>query len=186
MQTRASLLVDLRGDEEIRRFHELVGGAAERGGWTSVRSLGYFRDLLGEFRSRGQGDLLVCELDGRMVGGGIRCAYGREGIALYAASERLPERPNYLLQWRSMEWCMERGCERYDLWGIPETVVTPDGLRDVPADAPGSWGVYHFKRQFGDTPILYTGAFDRPYIHPLYLLALQRMKRHRVAPELPS
>jgi len=49
-------------------------------------------------------------------------ARGRRAWYLYGGStdaerERMP---NYLLQWEAMRWARNRGCEEYDLWGVPD------------------------------------------------------------------
>ena len=81
--------------------------------------------------------------------------------------------PTYLLQWRAIEWCMEQGCTRYDLWGIPEQAAEGGDERQELEQQnvrTGLWGVYRFKQGFGGEPIRYAGAYDRPHIRPLYLL----------------
>lgn len=161
-------------DEDVRRFHELMVQTGLRDGFP-VRSLEYYRDVLSEFRRRGQAELLLAEFGGTIVGAIMVFAYGPEGLYMYGASsnEHRREMSSYLLQWRAIEWCIARGCSRYDLWGIPEQVA--DGVDDREAldeknVRSGLWGVYRFKQGFGGEPVKYLGAYDYPYIRPLYLL----------------
>lgn len=164
-----------RDDADLVRFHELVGMTGERNDFPT-RSIGYFRDVLEEFRRRDAGELLVAEKDGKVIGGMLRLAFGQETLCMHGASdpEYWRDKPNYLLQWRAMEWAMEKGCTRYDLWGIPEEAIEGVGggeaVKEREEGGSWLWGVYAFKLNFGDRPIRYAGAYDHPYIRPLYLL----------------
>lgn len=156
----------------LERFHELMRRTGERGEF-AVRSMSYYRDVLREFEPRGQARLLLAEVDGRVIAGMMAFAYGRDGVYMYAASDDEHKRsmPNYLLQWHAIRWAIERGCVRYDLWGIPERAAErPEERPSEETDALGPlWGVYRFKRRFGDRLFVYAGAYDYPYIRPLYL-----------------
>jgi lipid II:glycine glycyltransferase (peptidoglycan interpeptide bridge formation enzyme) len=145
----------------------------ERDGFP-VRPEAYYRDVLETFRRRGQAELLLAEFEGMIVAGLMVFAYGPEGIYMYGASsnQHRREMPTYLLQWRAIQWCMAKGCTRYDLWGIPEEAGTGADAREELEDKnvrTGLWGVYRFKQGFGGTATRYTGAYDYPYIRPLYL-----------------
>src|SRR5699024_11275249 len=52
-----------------------------------------------------------------------------EAIYMYGASstEHRAHGASFLLQFEAMRWARERGCSRYDLWGIPK--VDPKSLR---------------------------------------------------------
>jgi len=160
--------------DDLARFHQLMVETGERDEFP-VRSLAYYRDVLEAFRSRGQGELLLAEFDGLIVAGIMVFAYGPEGIYMYGASSNKHRRemPTYLLQWRAIQWCLEHGCSRYDMWGIPEQVADGTDERDA-LEAKnvrtGLWGVYRFKQGFGGEHSRYTGAYDYPYNRPLYLL----------------
>jgi len=160
--------------EDLERFHELMALTGERDGFPT-RSLAYYRDVLEVFRRRDQAELLLAEFDGKIVAGIMVFGYGPEGLYMYGASsnEHRREMPTYLLQWRAIEWCLDHGCTRYDLWGIPEQAADGADERDELAEKnvrAGLWGVYRFKQGFGGEPLRYVGAYDRPYVRPLYLL----------------
>lgn len=162
------------GPEDMARFHELMVETGDRDGFP-VRSRAYYRDVLEAFRSRGQGELLLAEFNNVIVAGIMVFAYGAEGIYMYGASsnEHRREMPTYLLQWRAIQWCLEHGCSRYDMWGIPEQVADGTDEREALEDKnvrTGLWGVYRFKQGFGGEHSRYTGAYDYPYNRPLYLL----------------
>ncbi len=167
-------LGDREGDFE--RFFELMAATGDRAEFP-VRSLRYYRSVFEEFHPRNQAELMIAELEGKIIAASMVFAYGREGVAMYGASDSAHwrEYPNYIRHWRAMEWCMSKGCERYDLWGVPQHAVEESADdaaadEDRPEGEGGLWGVYRFKRQFGDMPVRYVGAFDYPYIRPLYLL----------------
>lgn len=161
-------------EEDLVRFHALMLETGERDEFP-VRSLGYYRDVLQVFRDRGQAELLLAEFKGQVVAGVMVFAYGSEGLYMYGASsnEHRREMPNYLLQWRAMQWCISKGCTRYDLWGIPEEAATGTDQREEMEQKnvrTGLWGVYRFKQGFGGQATSYIGAYDYPYIRSLYLL----------------
>lgn len=163
-----------QNDSDLERFHELMSETGERAQFR-VRSLGYYRDMLDHFRQLGQAELLLAEIDGQVIAGMMRFAFGPEGMCLFGGSTRdySREKPNYLLQWKAMQWCMERGCTRYDLWGIPEEAVEEEAgvgaVLKATEKRSGLWGVYEFKRHFGNWTVRYIGAYDYPYLRPLYL-----------------
>lgn len=72
----------------------------------------------------------------------------------------------YLLQWQGIRFAKERGCERYDFWGIAEPVAGPerDGVQCLHdlcwnATQPLS-GVTRFKAGFGGYARSYPKAMD--------------------------
>ena len=77
--------------------------------------------------------------------------------------------PNYLLQWEAMRWATERGCQTYDLYGVPDLDQAPLEAQ-FRSRSDGLWGVYRFKRGFGGSIARAPGAFDRAYSPALYRL----------------
>jgi lipid II:glycine glycyltransferase (peptidoglycan interpeptide bridge formation enzyme) len=90
------------------------------------------------------------------------------------STDRERERmPNYLLQWAAMRWARSRGCEEYDLWGVPdEDESTLEAGFEERQE--GLWGVYRFKRGFGGTVRRAAQAVDRVYDPLLYRAYLLR------------
>jgi len=74
-----------------------------------------------------------------------------------------------LLQWEAMRWAKARGCESYDLWGIPDH-DEGELEREFQNRSDGLWGVYRFKRGFGGEVVRSMGAWDRIY-KPLHYRA---------------
>ena len=96
---------------------------------------------------------------------------GTRSWYLYGASSDAHRHrmPNYLLQWRAIQWARERGCEYYDLWGIPDENIEKLE-REFTSKSGGLWGVYRFKRGFGGTIQRCSGPWDRIYSPVLYKL----------------
>jgi len=142
-----------------------------------IRPYTYYRGVLEAFAD--QAALLLAEHDGFLLGGIVVVAFGAEATYLYGASSN--ERRNlmapYILQWEGMAWAAARGCQRYDLWGIPLESLSAETDADATAGlaageegTPGMWGVYRFKRGFGGEAVRYAGAFDYVYAPLRYLL----------------
>jgi lipid II:glycine glycyltransferase (peptidoglycan interpeptide bridge formation enzyme) len=77
--------------------------------------------------------------------------------------------PTYLLQWEAIRWAKSKGCQTYDLWGIPDQ---PESVLEetFTERSDGLWGVYRFKRGFGGEVRRTIGTWDRVYKPALYKL----------------
>jgi lipid II:glycine glycyltransferase (peptidoglycan interpeptide bridge formation enzyme) len=79
--------------------------------------------------------------------------------------------PNHLLMWEAMQWAKARGCDSFDLWGIPEEVgrlAAAGQTAPIAESTAGLWGVYRFKRGFADQIRYYAGAHDYVYSRAIY------------------
>ncbi|HEY6042854.1 MAG TPA: peptidoglycan bridge formation glycyltransferase FemA/FemB family protein, partial [Anaerolineae bacterium] len=69
-------------------------------------------------------------------------------------------------------WAKERGCARYDWWGIPDTSEPEfDSLPE---------GLYRFKQGFGGKMVTFVGSYDyilRPTIYRLYNRLIRSRRR---------
>lgn len=192
VQPARTLLVDLRGSEEqvlgrmkqktrynirlaqkkgvlvsrsadIETFYRLMSITGERAEF-GVHSKDYYHRAYDLFQPHGEAELLIAEYTGEPLAGLMVFARGKRAWYLYGASlEKYRERmPTYLLQWEAMRWARDRGCEWYDLWGVPDvdqnTLETNFTTRDD-----GLWGVYRFKRGFGGLLRRANGPWDRVY-----------------------
>jgi lipid II:glycine glycyltransferase (peptidoglycan interpeptide bridge formation enzyme) len=135
----------------------------------AAHSAEYFAAAYALFKSREMVELFVAELDGEPLAALMVFAHGRRAWYLYGAStDRERNRmPTYLLQWEAMRWAKSRGCDQYDLWGVPD--VDLDVLEaEFEKRRRGLWGVYRFKRGFGGKLSRSAGAWDRVYLRPQY------------------
>lgn len=207
VQPRRTLIVDLSGNEEdvLCRMHQKtrynIGLAIRKGvtvhPWDDVAAFSsmlqdtgardrfsphvpdYYRYAYNLFRGSGAGELLVAEVTGKALAALMVFARGTRAWYLYGASagHERQRMPTYLLQWEAMRWARSRGCQQYDLWGVPDADFGQ--LEDEFASrSDGLWGVYRFKRGFGGTLVRSAGAWDRPYnalLYRVYRLAAARL-----------
>jgi lipid II:glycine glycyltransferase (peptidoglycan interpeptide bridge formation enzyme) len=186
-------------------FQRLSEITSQRDGFP-VRSEAYYRAAYGLFKPSDSVALFIAEYQGKPLGSIMVFTSGRMGIYLYGASsdEERNRMPNHLLQWRAMQWCKERGCERYDLWGVPDLgEASGEEAGELDADGSGASrnhqspithqpsvratklpvGLLRFKEGFGGRLIRYAGAFDiiyQPLLHRgLNWLIEERRKRRR-------
>lgn len=167
--------VTVRAWDDIHAFHEMLQATGGRDGF-NVHSLQYYQRAYDLFHPHGTCELLVAEYEGRPLASLMVFANGKRAWYVYGASnDRERNRmPTYLLQWEAIRWAKARGCEEYDLWGVPdEDEGTLEANFETRRD--GLWRVYRFKRGFGGGLKRAAQALDRVY-HPfLYKLYLWRM-----------
>lgn len=102
-------------------------------------------------------------------------AYRREAVYHYGISTPANQRwpGSYLAQWRAIQEAKQRGCVRYNLWGV------------APKDQPRHRfaGVSLFKRGFGGEEVNYLKAHDLPlnsWYHLVYFFESLRRYFRRV------
>src|SRR5581483_4339808 len=106
-------------------------------------------------------------------------AFAQEAIYLYGASSNAERNrmPNHALHWAAIQWAKARGCSRYDLWGVPESINEETEETDLPSS------LYQFKQGFGGEVVRYTGAWDFVY-NPLLYRVYQMARRARKGGEV--
>jgi peptidoglycan pentaglycine glycine transferase (the first glycine) len=147
-------------------FYDLLQDTALRNAF-EIHSADYYRAFLDQF-----GDdavLMFAEVEGRPVSGAIAACFGDEAIYMYGASSTT-ERAHgaaFLIQYEIMRWARDRGCQRYDLWGIPakDPVSSRAESGDRLASSSGSdrRGLYEFKTRFGGQIVSYPPPLERRY-----------------------
>jgi lipid II:glycine glycyltransferase (peptidoglycan interpeptide bridge formation enzyme) len=162
-------------------FHQLmqITGQRDRFG---IHNLDYFRTMFQLFAPE-RAALLLADVQGEPTAGLLVLTFGRCAYYLFGASsnDHREKMPTYLLQWEAMRWAKARGCESYDLWGIPDADEARLEAEFVAhsQDSSGLWGVYRFKRGFGGRVRRDAGAFDFIYNRPLYWAYRQWTIRRR-------
>ena len=156
--------------DDLNGFYRLMQTTAGRDQF-GVHSLAYYRRAYDLFHPRGACELLVAEYEGTPLAALIVFAHGSRAWYFYGASanDHRDRMPTYLLQWEAIRWARARGCQEYDLWGVPdenEEVLE----NDFTTRKDGLWGVYRFKRGFGGELRRAAGPWDRVYQPPLYRL----------------
>jgi len=170
--------VTVRAWDDIESFHKMMTVTGGRDGF-GIHSLEYYKRAYELLQPKGLGEILVAEYEGRPLAALFVAQNGNRAYYLYGAStnEERNRMPTYILQWEAMKWAKERGCEEYDLWGVPDE--DEDTLEaNFQQRHDGLWGVYRFKRGFGGELKRASQAMDRVY-NPLLYWAYLRFTGNR-------
>lgn len=160
--------VTIRTWDDLPAFHEMMtvtGGRTNFG----VHTLEYYQRAYELFHPKGTCELLVAEYEDTSLAALMVFANAKRAWYVYGASndEERNRMPTYLLQWEAIRWAKARGCEEYDLWGVPDE--NEDVLEsNFETRHDGLWGVYRFKRGFGGQLKRAAQALDRVYNPLLY------------------
>ncbi|HQV62625.1 MAG TPA: peptidoglycan bridge formation glycyltransferase FemA/FemB family protein, partial [Anaerolineales bacterium] len=160
--------VTVRAWDDIQSFHEMMTVTGGRDNF-GVHSKEYYQRAYELFHQKGTCELLVAEYEGKPLASLMVFANGKRAWYVYGASndQERNRMPTYLLQWEAIRWAKVRGCEEYDLWGVPdENEETLEANFETCHD--GLWGVYRFKRGFGGEVKRAAQAMDRVYNPLLY------------------
>lgn len=160
--------VTVRAWDDVASFHEMMLVTGGREGF-GVHSKAYYQRAYELFHPKGKCELLLAEYEGKPLASLMVFANGRRAWYVYGASnnEERNRMPTYLVQWEAIRWAKARGCEEYDLWGVPdEDEATLEAQFERRSD--GLWGVYRFKRGFGGQLKRAAQALDRVYNPVLY------------------
>jgi lipid II:glycine glycyltransferase (peptidoglycan interpeptide bridge formation enzyme) len=165
--------VIVRAWDDIDSFHKMMLVTGGRDGF-GIHSLEYYKRAYELLQPKGLGEILVAEYEGKPLAALFAARNGHRAYYLYGAStdEERNRMPTYILQWEAMKWAKARGCEEYDLWGVPdEDEATLEANFESRHD--GLWGVYRFKRGFGGELKRAAQALDRVYNPLLYWVYLK-------------
>jgi len=138
LSERKGVSVRLCGKEMLGDFTRIMLETGNRDGFIT-RPQSYFEtmmDALGE-----NCRLYMAFLEDKPIAGTLAIRYGNKVWYLYGASsnEHRNVMPNYLLQWRMIQWAIETKCDIYDFRGVSG---------DISPDNP-LYGLYNFKKGFG-------------------------------------
>jgi len=156
--------------DDLDQFYAMIEETAEREKF-GVHTKAYYQKAYQLFAKKDQVALLIASYEGIPLAGLMIFRIGKRAWYFYGASNNLERNrmPTYLLQFEAMRWAKSKGCEIYDLWGIPdEDESTLE--RDFESRSDGLWGVYRFKRGFGGMVQRSSQAYDRVYNPILYEL----------------
>jgi len=138
------------GTEDIEAFMDLHEETARRQGF-ALRPREYYRQFVHDLPAR----VITArrEGEGRLLAGAVVLTFGEEAYYLYGASSREGENlyASYLVQFEALEAARRAGARRYDMWGIPCR----------PHEGHPMWGVYKFKKKFGEREERYAGTLRR-------------------------
>ena len=158
--------------DDVGGFYELMRVTGQRDHF-AIHSQAYYQRAVDLFEPLGRATLLMAHYEGELIAGLMAFCFNGEACYMYGASSNAQRQvmPNHRLQWRAMQWARERGCIRYDLWGIT----------DVDPDSPAAHltGVERFKAGFGGDTVRFVGAYDHVYSRPLNWLLSKAWARRR-------
>ncbi len=170
--------VTVRAWDDISAFHEMMTVTGGRDNF-GVHLKEYYQRAYELFHPKGICELLIAEYEGKPLASLMIFANGKRAWYVYGASNDLERNrmSTYLLQWEAIRWAKSRGCEVYDLWGVPdENEETLEANFESRRD--GLWGVYRFKRGFGGQLKRAAQALDRVYNPLLYWLYTKYVTRN--------
>lgn len=162
------------GDEAIREFCKLEKLHSERQKYVAFSS-DFLTKQFEAFRKGGEVLIYTARKDGEILAQNFMIFYGPEASYHYGVSSELGTRYSAapLLHLKAMAEARERGCVRYNLWGIVEKDEVNHRF----------YGVSEFKRSFGCEEFRYTPAHDlilKPAKYQLTKLVetARKKKRH--------
>ncbi|HKG25505.1 MAG TPA: peptidoglycan bridge formation glycyltransferase FemA/FemB family protein, partial [Thermomicrobiales bacterium] len=105
--------------DNIHAFYALLSDTSQRNDFR-IHQESYYDDFLRVFGE--DAALMFAVIDGVRAAGLIAARFGDEAIYMYGGSstEHRAHGAAFRLQFEAMRWARERGCARYDLWGIPK------------------------------------------------------------------
>lgn len=159
--------------DDLPVFNRLMQITGQRNAF-GVHAPEYYRDAYNLFRPE-QRVMLLAEYEGKPLSGAMIFTNGKMATYLFGGSsnEERERMPTYAIQWAAIEWAKARGCDWYDLWGVPDT--EPDTLEaQFESRSDGLWGVYRFKRGFNGWMRRTVGPADRVYNRLVYRLYQRR------------
>ena len=175
LAARKDVVVEQSSDVALFHRMSLTTGARDDFG---IHSQSYYQRAYDLFSAQGACALLIATYQDQPLAGLIAFARGDTAWYMYGASSNQERNrmPTYLLQWEGIRWAKNRGCKKYDLWGVPDL---PEAELEAhfTERSDGLWGVYRFKRGFGGQVRRTVGTWDRiysPLIYKLYELWTRR------------
>lgn len=147
--------------EDIPLLYEMVEETSRRQGFAH-RPIEYFYRLYDAFAPE-YARLYVMEYEGEVCCCSLVICYGNKVWSVYSGTSdhHREKKATFLMRMEQIRWGLERGCEIYDLMGVPG---------EVPEDHP-LYGLYAVKRGFGGTLTEFTGEMDLVTNRLIYFLA---------------
>ena len=138
-------------DESIKAFCELEKKHAARQKYVAF-STSFLTKQFEAFQRNNEVLIYTAKKDGEILAQNFMIFYGPEASYHYGVSSELGTKYSAapLLHMAAMKEARERGCIRYNLWGIVEPNETSHRF----------YGVSEFKRSFGCEELRYTPAHD--------------------------
>jgi lipid II:glycine glycyltransferase (peptidoglycan interpeptide bridge formation enzyme) len=152
--------------EDLAVFYQILVETASRDRFL-IRSYDYFSVLWDKLIARGYARLFLARYQGEVIAGTLAFIFGQKTWYIYGASSNRHRNvmPNYLLQWRMIQWAKQEGCTLYDFRGVPGSLTEDNPL----------YGLYRFKKGFNGQYTEFVGEYDLVYL-PHYYWAWQNLE----------
>ncbi len=147
---RKGVTVRVCGKDMVPAFSDLMLTTGVRDGFVT-RKPEYFAAMLDNLGEHAR-LYMAFDPNDTPIAGTLAIHYGDKVWYLYGASsnEHRNLMPNYLLQWRMIQWAVETNCRIYDFRGVSG---------DVSEDNP-LYGLFRFKQGFGGDFTEFVGEMD--------------------------
>jgi len=147
---------------ELPVFYQLLQETAQRDNFL-IRPFSYYKDFYDLLIPQGLAEMFLVYYQGKAIAGSLAFILGNKAWYIYGASANQYRNvmPNYLMQWRMIQWAKQHGCTMYDFRGVPG---------DVAEDHP-LYGLVKFKKGFGGNYIRFIGEYDlvyKPFVYKMY------------------
>jgi peptidoglycan pentaglycine glycine transferase (the first glycine) len=166
---------------DVAKFTAMMQTTGSRNEF-GVHEPGYYERAYDLFVPQGDAALILAEHEGDHLAGIMVFAAGKNSWYLYGASSDVKRNlmGAYGVQWAAIQWAKARGCQTYDMWGIPDAdEAALEAQFETRSD--GLWGVYGFKRGWGGEVVRSLGAWDKVY-NPLVYAAYKTALKLRPTP----
>lgn len=157
---RKGVEVRICGKEMVADFSRIMIDTGLRDNF-ATRPPEYFSAMLDNLGENAR--LYMAFHEGKPIAGTLAVRYGDKVWYLYGASanEQRNLMPNYLLQWRMIQWAAESGSRVYDFRGVSG---------DISEDNP-HYGLYRFKKGFNGEFTEFVGEYDYVINRAAYFIA---------------
>ena len=157
---RKGVTVRLCGKEMVPDFARIMIDTGMRDNF-ATRPPEYFAAMLDNLGEHAR--LYMAFYEDKPIAGTLAIHYGDKVWYLYGASanERRNLMPNYLLQWRMLQWAVETRSRVYDFRGVSG---------DISEDNP-HYGLYRFKKGFNGEFTEFVGEYDYVIQKAAYFIA---------------
>jgi lipid II:glycine glycyltransferase (peptidoglycan interpeptide bridge formation enzyme) len=173
-ERKGVIIREAENDADFDAYYELLKITSERDAFF-IHNKDYHREILRQFAGQGDAVLYLAEHEGEAIGAKMLIRYGDWCWDMFGASSNSKRnlKPNYLLQYRCIQWAKTRGCSYFDFRTIPELLEPGEEM----------WGVYEYKKGFGGFSRLNMPTQDyvyRPLIYNAWRksVEIRRTRRH--------
>jgi peptidoglycan pentaglycine glycine transferase (the first glycine) len=164
--------IQVTTSSDIVLFHQLMIETGQRDQF-GVHNQAYYQRAYDLFNPSGNCEIFMANYEGAPVAALMIFSHQKRAWYFFGASSHQyrEHMPTYLLQWEAMRWAKARGCQEYDLWGVPDF---DEEVLEAEFDhrSDGLWGVYRFKRGFGGQLRRSLDPWERVYNPVLYAFYL--------------